>query len=97
MLYNWPFYDPLRECNYLYHRQGIDHLYDKKVEAKKQMFEALNKLSPIVLTRPNNVSILNFLSSKISEFKNKIYITTGIPPFRQHLWYEINGKTIQNI
>ena len=34
------------------------------------MFEALNKLSPIVLTRPNNVSILNFLSSKISEFKN---------------------------
>ena len=51
------FYDPLRECNYLYHRQGIDHLYDKKVEAKKQMFEALNKLSPIVLTRPNNVSI----------------------------------------
>ena len=64
------FYDPLRECNYLYHRQGIDHLYDKKVEAKKQMFDALNKLSPIVLTRPNNVSILNFLNSKISEFKN---------------------------
>ena len=65
-----PMYDPLRECNYLYHRKGIDHLYDKKVEAKKEMFNALNKLSPVVLTRPNNVSILNFLTSKIQEFKN---------------------------
>jgi len=63
-------YDPLRECNYLYHRQGIDHLYDKKVEAKKQMYDALNKLPAVVLTRPNNVNILNFLSSKITEFKN---------------------------
>lgn len=65
-----PMYEPLRECNYLYHRKGIDHLYDKKVEAKKEMFNALSKLSPVVLTRPNNVSILNFLSSKIQEFKN---------------------------
>jgi hypothetical protein len=45
-------------------------LYDKKVEAKKQMYDALNKLPAVVLTRPNNVNILNFLSSKISEFKN---------------------------
>ncbi len=65
-----PMYEPLRECNYLYHRKGIDHLYDKKVEAKKEMFNALSKLSPVVLTRPNNVSILNFLTSKIQEFKN---------------------------
>ena len=64
------FFDPLRECNYLYHRQGIDHLYDKKVEAKKQMYDALNKLPAVVLTRPNNVNILNFLNSKITEFKN---------------------------
>ena len=64
------FFDPLRECNYFYHREGIDHLYDKKVDAKQQMFNALDKLSPVVLTRPNNVNILNFLTSKITEFKN---------------------------
>lgn len=65
-----PMYEPLRECNYLYHRKGIDRLYDTKIEAKKEMFSALSKLSPVVLTRPNNVSILNFLNSKIQEFKN---------------------------
>jgi hypothetical protein len=65
-----PMYEPLRECNYLYHRKGIDHLYDTKPEAKKEMYNALSKLSPVVLTRRNNVSILNFLTSKIQEFKN---------------------------
>ena len=45
-------------------------MYDTKPEAKKEMYNALSKLSPVVLTRRNNVSILNFLTSKIQEFKN---------------------------
>lgn len=65
-----PAFEPLRECNYMYHRKGIDHLYDKKVDAKKAMYDALNKLSPVVQTKPNNVNILNFLNCKYLEFKN---------------------------
>jgi hypothetical protein len=65
-----PVFDPLRECNYLYHRKGIDMLYDNKVEAKKSLFAALNKLTPVVQTRPNTVNIVNFLNAKAVELKN---------------------------
>ncbi|NBU47475.1 MAG: DUF4835 family protein [Flavobacteriales bacterium] len=63
-------YEPLRDCNYAYHRKGIDKLYDDKVAAKKAMYEALNKLSPIIQQRPNNVNVQNFLYGKFLEFKN---------------------------
>jgi hypothetical protein len=65
-----PAFEPVRECNYMYHRKGIDMLYENKVSAKKAMFEALNKLTPVVQRNPNNLNTLNFLYSKIQEFKN---------------------------
>jgi hypothetical protein len=65
-----PVFDPLRECNYMYHRKGIDMMYDNKVEAKKSLLAALNKLSPVVQTRPNTVNVINFLNAKITELKN---------------------------
>ncbi len=65
-----PVFDPLRECNYLYHRKGIDMLYENKVEAKKSLFAALNKLTPVVQTRPNTVNVINFLNAKTVELKN---------------------------
>lgn len=65
-----PAFEPLRECNYLYHRKGIDRLYENKVEAKKALFSALSKLTPVAQTRPNTVNILNFLNGKVVEFKN---------------------------
>ncbi|MFM7681783.1 MAG: DUF4835 family protein [Bacteroidota bacterium] len=65
-----PVFDPLRECNYMYHRKGIDMMYDNKVEAKKSLLAALNKLTPVVQTRPNTINIINFLNSKTTELKN---------------------------
>jgi len=65
-----PVFDPLRECNYMYHRNGIDKLYDNKVEAKKALFAALNKLTPVVQTRPNTINVVNFLNAKTVELKN---------------------------
>lgn len=65
-----PVFDPLRECNYVYHRKGIDVLYDNKVEAKKSLLAALSKLTPVVQTRPNTVNVLNFLNAKAVELKN---------------------------
>ena len=65
-----PAFEPLRECNYLYHRKGIDQLYENKIEAKKALFSALSKLSPVVQSRPNTVNVLNFLNGKVVEFKN---------------------------
>jgi hypothetical protein len=63
-------FEPLRECNYEYHRKGIDKLYDDKIEARKAIFEALNKLSKVVATRPNSINLLNFVQAKSVELKN---------------------------
>jgi hypothetical protein len=65
-----PFYEPFRECLYMYHRQGIDQLYDKKAEGKRAIYNALNKLTPIMASRPNSVNIVSFLFNKVIELKN---------------------------
>lgn len=62
-------FEPLRECNYLYHRKGIDKLYDNKVDAQKQIFDALNKLNPVIQTRPNSINLINFAQAKRLELK----------------------------
>lgn len=61
---------PLRECNYEYHRLGIDQLYDNKVEARKAIYQAMNKLVKVVATRPNSLNLLNFVKAKSNEIKN---------------------------
>jgi hypothetical protein len=63
-------FEPLRECNYDYHRKGIDKLYDDKVAARKAVYEALNKLNKVVATRPNSINLLNFCQSKLVELQN---------------------------
>ncbi len=63
-------FEPLRECFYEYHRKGLDKLYENKVESKKAMYEALNKLSKIAVSRPSSVNVTNFVQSKTLEIKN---------------------------
>ncbi|MFM7668880.1 MAG: DUF4835 family protein [Bacteroidota bacterium] len=62
-------FEPLRECNYMYHRKGIDKLYDDKIAARKQMFDALNKLNTVIQTRPNSINLINFAQAKRLELK----------------------------
>ena len=61
---------PLRDCNYLYHRNGIDKLYDDKVAARSEIYSALNKLIKVVAARPNSLNLLNFIQAKTNELKN---------------------------
>ena len=63
-------FEPLRECNYEYHRKGIDKLYDDKIAGRKAIYEALNKLNKVVATRPNSINLLNFVQAKLVELKN---------------------------
>ena len=63
-------FEPLRECNYEYHRKGVDALYEDKVKGRKAIFDALNKLNKITATRPNSVNLLNFCQAKTIEIKN---------------------------
>lgn len=63
-------FEPLRECNYEYHRKGIDQLYDNKEEGRKAITASLKKLTKISTVRPNSINLLNFVQAKVTELKN---------------------------
>jgi hypothetical protein len=63
-------FEPLRECNYEYHRKGIDQLYANRAEAQKAIYSALSKLNRVSSTRPNSINLLNFVQGKQVELRN---------------------------
>ena len=63
-------FEPLRKCNYNYHRKGLDLLYDDKDKGVKEIYKALLRLKPVVQTRPNTVNIINFIYCKTPELKS---------------------------
>ncbi|MFT5778637.1 MAG: hypothetical protein ACI837_001593 [Crocinitomicaceae bacterium] len=63
-------FSPLRDCNYIYHREGIDQLYENKEVGRKAIYSALSKLIKVVATRPNSLNLLNFVQAKTNELKN---------------------------
>jgi len=63
-------FQPLRDCNYKYHRKGVDMLYEDKDKGVKEIYKALLKLKPVVQTRPNTVNIINFVYCKTDELKS---------------------------
>lgn len=63
-------FSPLRECNYEYHRKGIDVLYEDMTGGRKAIHDAMNKLVKVVSTRPNSINLLNFVQAKSNELKN---------------------------
>ncbi|MBL4861959.1 MAG: DUF4835 family protein, partial [Crocinitomicaceae bacterium] len=63
-------FSPLRECNFEYHRKGLDELYDDKPTGRKAIYIALNKLVKVAGTRPNSLNVLNFVQAKSNEIKN---------------------------
>lgn len=63
-------FTPLRECNYEYHRKGMDVMYDDKVAARQAVYSAMDKLIKVVSTRPNSLNLLNFVQAKSNELKN---------------------------
>lgn len=63
-------FEPLRECNYEYHRKGLDKIYENKDAARKAIYDALSKLNKVITTRPNSINVLNFLQAKSIELNN---------------------------
>lgn len=63
-------FEPLRICNYEYHRKGVDLMYESLETARKNMYNALNGLNKVVATRPNSLNLLNFVQAKNTELKN---------------------------
>jgi hypothetical protein len=71
-------FSPLRDCNYEYHRNGLDVMYDDPVAARKAVTDAMNKLVKVSSTRPNSLNLLNFVQSKSTELKS-MYAEAEVP------------------
>jgi len=63
-------FEPLRDCNYAYHRNGMDKMFEDKIKSKKALFDALAKLNPVVQVRPNSPNVVNYLLCKRDELKS---------------------------
>ena len=62
-------FEPLRDCFYTYHRNGVDQLYEDKVKARNTIYESLNTLIKVVATRPGYINLVTFCQSKTEELK----------------------------
>jgi len=69
----------LREFSYVYHRQGLDQMYDKVDLGRSQVAEGLNLLQKIYKTRPGLFSLQLVLDAKKDEFVN-IFSDQRVPP-----------------
>jgi hypothetical protein len=63
-------FEPLRICNYEYHRKGADKLSEDPIAGRKAMYNALTQLNMTVSSRPNSINLLNFVQAKTIEIKN---------------------------
>lgn len=63
-------FEPLRECIYQYHRNGIDKLFENKVEGRKAIYKSIDLLTSVVRSRPNSINTQNFVQAKSNELKN---------------------------
>lgn len=62
-------FEPLRDCYYMYHREGLDIMYENFPGGMKAIYAAVDKLSVINQTRPNSVNVMEFIQGKKNEFK----------------------------
>ncbi|MCX2742564.1 DUF4835 family protein [Mangrovivirga sp. M17] len=65
-----PQFLPYREAMYQYHRLGLDVFTENPDEARRNIIEALEKISEVNKVSPNSVLITTFLDSKRDEIIN---------------------------
>jgi len=63
-------FKPLRKAYYMYHREGLDLMYNKPAEARKKILEALKQVDKVQRARPGNFNIQVFMNAKSDELIN---------------------------
>ncbi len=62
-----PVYDPIRTCNYNYHRLGMDIMSNDPVKGRQVIFDALKALEAVNKRKPNSHSMKVFFDTKNRE------------------------------
>ena len=70
-------YGPMRESSYLYHRQGLDVMYENTNNGRQIILSSLRKVSEVAEEYPNKIIIKMFFNAKSEELIN---IFAGAPP-----------------
>ncbi|MDA3819348.1 MAG: DUF4835 family protein [Candidatus Delongbacteria bacterium] len=60
-------YSPLREAMYIYHRQGLDRMYEKPVEGRARVEDAIMELKDVHNKRPGSFLMSIFVDTKSDE------------------------------
>lgn len=60
-------FEPLRECFYVYHRDGLDNMFNNQKLGRENITLALQNLLTVNKARPGSVNVLNFVQSKKNE------------------------------
>lgn len=63
-------FKPLRKCFYVYHREGIDKLYENADQARKTIFNSIAELNKVHASKPGSPNVAIFLTNKVDEITN---------------------------
>lgn len=64
------YYAPLRKAAYLYHRQGLDIMYQNPEKGRQAIIQALQNVQDVFNARPGNYNVQLFFDAKSTEIAN---------------------------
>jgi hypothetical protein len=65
-----PVFQPIRECMYKYHRLGLDIMFDKADDGRKEILKSMDLLSGVYKNRPASFAMELFFDAKVTEVVN---------------------------
>lgn len=65
-----PVFQGIRECEYKYHRLGLDIMYEKAADGRKVILESLDLLKKVYNDRPASFAMELFFDAKVDELVN---------------------------
>lgn len=65
-----PVFQPIRECMYKYHRLGLDIMFDKPDEGRKEILKSMDLLTGVYKNRPASFAMELFFDAKVTEVVN---------------------------
>lgn len=63
-------YSPVRECNYHYHRMGLDILSEKPQDARTAISDSFEDMKKLYSNKPGNILMQLFFTAKADEIAN---------------------------
>ncbi len=72
-----PVFQPIRECMYKYHRLGLDIMFEKANDGRKEVLKSMDLLVGVYKNRPASFIMELFFNAKVTEVVN--IFSKGLP------------------